>query len=37
MAGPNSSGFYPGPVKLEHLPMPADERPEPWYGPDCGM
>ncbi|MFD7335732.1 SMI1/KNR4 family protein [Streptomyces violascens] len=37
MAGPNSSAFYPGPVKLEHLPMSADERPEPRYGPDRGM
>ncbi|MGW4030685.1 SMI1/KNR4 family protein [Streptomyces sp. NPDC004838] len=37
MTGPNSSAFSPGPVKLEHLPMSADERPEPWYGPDRGM
>ncbi|WP_328665527.1 SMI1/KNR4 family protein [Streptomyces sp. NBC_00322] len=37
MAGPSSSAFYPGPVQLRHLPMSADERPEPWYGPDCGM
>lgn len=37
MAGPNSSAFYPGPVKLQHLPMSADERPEPWYGPNRGM
>ncbi|MFE4334433.1 hypothetical protein ACFRQM_35035 [Streptomyces sp. NPDC056831] len=26
MTGPNSSAFYPGPVKLEHLPM----SPGPW-------
>ncbi|MFH8728090.1 SMI1/KNR4 family protein [Streptomyces termitum] len=37
MAGPNSSAFYPGPVKLQRLPMSADERPEPWSGPDRGM
>jgi hypothetical protein len=37
MSGPNSAAFYPGPVKLERLPMSADERTEPWYGPDRGM
>lgn len=37
MTGPNSAAFYPGPVQLQHLPMSADERPEPWYGPDRGM
>ncbi|MEU9954800.1 SMI1/KNR4 family protein [Streptomyces sp. NPDC050982] len=37
MTGPNSSAFYSGPVKLQHLPMSADDRPEPWYGPDRGM
>ncbi|WP_171110466.1 MULTISPECIES: SMI1/KNR4 family protein [Streptomyces] len=38
MTGPNSSAFYPGPVKLQHLPMSAGEHhPEPWYGPDRGM
>ncbi|NUP22996.1 MAG: SMI1/KNR4 family protein [Streptomyces sp.] len=37
MGGPNSSAFYPGPVKLEPLPMSAGERPEPRYGPDRGM
>lgn len=37
MAGPNSSAFYPGPVKLQRCPMSAAERPEPWYGPDRGM
>ncbi|MFF3415858.1 hypothetical protein ACFYW9_14350 [Streptomyces sp. NPDC002698] len=37
MTGPNSAVFYPGPVKLEHLPMSAAERPEPRYGPDRGM
>ncbi|MGF0175933.1 hypothetical protein ACQF36_37355 [Streptomyces sp. Marseille-Q5077] len=36
MAGPNSSAFYPGPVKLEHLPT-SHEHPEPWCGPDRGM
>ncbi|GAA3081006.1 hypothetical protein GCM10020000_78610 [Streptomyces olivoverticillatus] len=34
---PNGTYFYPGPVKLEHLPMSADDRPEPWYGPERGM
>jgi hypothetical protein len=37
MSGPGSAAFYPGPVRLEHLPMSADERTEPWYGPDRGM
>ncbi|WP_328457487.1 hypothetical protein OG780_42380 [Streptomyces sp. NBC_00386] len=37
MAGPNTSAFYPGPVQLCRLPMTADERPEPWSGPDRGM
>jgi hypothetical protein len=37
MAGPNSAVFYPGPVQLCRLPMSADERPEPWSGPDRGM
>ncbi|HET6353473.1 hypothetical protein [Streptomyces sp.] len=37
MAGPNSSAFYPGPVQLRRLPMTADERSEPWSGPDRGM
>ncbi|MFG2949842.1 SMI1/KNR4 family protein [Streptomyces adustus] len=37
MAGPNTSAFYPGPVQLWGLPMTADERPEPWSGPDRGM
>ncbi|MFG2439028.1 hypothetical protein [Streptomyces sp. NPDC048508] len=37
MSGPSSSAFYPGPVKLERLPMSAGERTEPWYGPDRGM
>ncbi|MFE6764177.1 SMI1/KNR4 family protein [Streptomyces sp. NPDC057689] len=37
MTGPNSAAFYPGPVRLEHLPMSADDRTEPWYGPDRGM
>ncbi|MFJ9720816.1 SMI1/KNR4 family protein [Streptomyces sp. NPDC101213] len=37
MSGPNSSAFSPGPVELRHLPMSADERCEPWYGPDRGM
>ncbi|MFF8381410.1 hypothetical protein ACF07V_35465 [Streptomyces sp. NPDC015661] len=36
LAGPNSSAFQPGPVKPQHLPVPADERPEPWCGPDRG-
>ncbi|KJY41997.1 hypothetical protein VR41_09870 [Streptomyces sp. NRRL B-1568] len=34
---PNGTYFYPGPVKLEHLPMSAGDRPEPWYGPERGM
>ncbi|ANZ20653.1 hypothetical protein SNOUR_37125 [Streptomyces noursei ATCC 11455] len=34
---PESSAIYPFAVKLKHLPMSADERPEPWYGPDRGM
>ncbi|MGW4623348.1 SMI1/KNR4 family protein [Streptomyces sp. NPDC004592] len=37
MTGPNSSAFYPGPVQSQRLPMSADERPEPWYGPDRDM
>ncbi|MFI8827321.1 SMI1/KNR4 family protein [Streptomyces sp. NPDC053431] len=37
MAGPNTSAFYPGLVQLCRLPMTADERPEPWSGPDRGM
>ncbi|MFB6615085.1 SMI1/KNR4 family protein [Streptomyces sp. NPDC085524] len=37
MAGPGSSAFYPGPVRLEHLPMSPGDLPEPWYGPDRGM
>lgn len=37
MGGPNSSAFYPGPVKLQRLPMTAGERPEPWHGPNRGM
>ncbi|GAB3119028.1 hypothetical protein GCM10027160_32270 [Streptomyces calidiresistens] len=35
---PNGTYFYPGPVRLEHLPMSAeDRRPAAWYGPDRGM
>ncbi|MFF6774572.1 SMI1/KNR4 family protein [Streptomyces sp. NPDC012637] len=37
MAGPNSSAFYPGPVRLCHLPMTADDLPEEWRGPERGM
>ncbi|PJM98621.1 hypothetical protein CG740_34855 [Streptomyces sp. CB01201] len=37
MCGPNSAVFYRGPVELRRLPMSADERSEPWYGPDRGM
>ncbi|WP_234388773.1 MULTISPECIES: hypothetical protein [Streptomyces] len=37
LAGPKSSAYYPGPVKLQHLPMSVDERPEPRYGPDPGI
>ncbi|MFV5996115.1 SMI1/KNR4 family protein [Streptomyces sp. NPDC056231] len=37
MTGPNSSAFYPGPVKLEHLPMSPGERTQPYHGPDRGM
>ncbi|MFH8448637.1 hypothetical protein ACH4CD_05305 [Streptomyces fungicidicus] len=37
MADPNTSVFYPGPVRLRRLPMTADERPEPWSGPERGM
>ncbi|WP_415954011.1 SMI1/KNR4 family protein [Streptomyces sp. KLOTTS4A1] len=37
MTGPNSAVFYPGPVKMEYLPMSVEDRPEPWYGPDRGM
>ncbi|MFE1382555.1 SMI1/KNR4 family protein [Streptomyces sp. NPDC058740] len=37
MAGPDASAPYPGPVRLCRLPMTADERPEPWSGPDRGM
>ncbi|MET9182995.1 SMI1/KNR4 family protein [Kitasatospora aureofaciens] len=34
---PNGTYFYPGPVKLEHLPMSPEDRPEPWHGPERGM
>ena len=34
---PNGTYFYPGPVKLQHLPMSPEDRPLPWYGPDRGM
>ncbi|MCY0937341.1 SMI1/KNR4 family protein [Streptomyces sp. H34-S4] len=37
MAGPNSSTFYPGPVKLRRLPMATSQHPEPWHGPDRGL
>ncbi|MEW1872268.1 SMI1/KNR4 family protein [Streptomyces caelestis] len=37
MTGPHTFAFYPGPVQLCRLPMTADERPEPWNGPDRGM
>ncbi|KQX77050.1 MULTISPECIES: hypothetical protein [unclassified Streptomyces] len=37
MAGPNTSAFCPGPVQLCRFPMTADERPEPWNGPERGM
>ncbi|MEE1783254.1 SMI1/KNR4 family protein [Streptomyces sp. SP17BM10] len=37
MVGPNSSAFYPGPVRLEPLPMSPDDRPTPMYGPERGM
>lgn len=37
MAGPNSSAFYPGPVKFESLPMSYGEETTVWYGPDRGM
>ncbi|WP_428957371.1 hypothetical protein [Streptomyces sp. cg35] len=37
MTGPNSAAFYPDSVQMQHLPMSADARPEPWYGPDRGM
>ncbi|PHQ53563.1 hypothetical protein BLA24_00495 [Streptomyces cinnamoneus] len=37
MAGPNSSAFYPGPVKFEGRPMSYGEETAVWYGPDRGM
>ncbi len=37
MAGPNSSAFYPGPVKFESLPMSYGEETAVWYGPGRGM
>ncbi|MEN2424319.1 SMI1/KNR4 family protein [Streptomyces rimosus] len=37
MAGPNSSVFYPGPVRFESLPMNAHGRTSEWHGPDRGM
>ncbi|MEU5051887.1 SMI1/KNR4 family protein [Streptomyces sp. NPDC021096] len=37
MAGPNSSAFYPGPVKLEGRPMSYGDETAVWYGPDRGM
>lgn len=36
MSGPNRAAFYPGPVTLKRLPMSADERTEPWCGPERG-
>ncbi|GAA3503331.1 hypothetical protein GCM10019016_104410 [Streptomyces prasinosporus] len=36
-AGPTTSAFSPGPVRLHRLPMTAAERPEPWSGPERGM
>ncbi|OSP40173.1 hypothetical protein B7767_27710 [Streptomyces sp. 13-12-16] len=35
--GPDTSALHPGPVQLCRLPTTADERPEPWSGPDRGM
>ncbi|MFI8823957.1 hypothetical protein [Streptomyces sp. NPDC053431] len=37
IAGPNSSAFYPGPVRLERLPMTPEDRTDAWFGPDRGM
>ncbi|MFD9687751.1 SMI1/KNR4 family protein [Kitasatospora sp. NPDC059088] len=37
MVGPNSSAFYPGPVRLDPLPMSAEDRPARMYGPEQGM
>ncbi|MFE2068735.1 SMI1/KNR4 family protein [Streptomyces sp. NPDC059467] len=37
VTGPGGSAFCPGPVLLEDLPMPPDERPEKRYGPPRGM
>ncbi|QRX96445.1 SMI1/KNR4 family protein [Streptomyces noursei] len=37
MTGPYSSAPVPGPVKLESLPMSADDTPITWYGPHRGM
>ncbi|MFJ4283943.1 SMI1/KNR4 family protein [Streptomyces massasporeus] len=32
MAGPNSSAFYPGPVRFDALPHASEGRPEFWFG-----
>lgn len=37
MVGPGSSAFYPGPVKMQRLPMSPQDRPEPFYGPARGI
>ncbi|QXE33319.1 SMI1/KNR4 family protein [Streptomyces sp. GMY02] len=36
MAGPNSSAFYPGPVKFARLPMSPTGQEVVWFGPDRG-
>ncbi|MGW0313314.1 SMI1/KNR4 family protein [Streptomyces flavidovirens] len=36
VAGPNSSAFYPGPVRLQSLPDSPEDRPMVFYGPDRG-
>lgn len=37
MAGYKSAAYYPGPVKLESMPMTPDEHIRVTYGPDRGM
>ncbi|MFG2753769.1 SMI1/KNR4 family protein [Streptomyces xanthophaeus] len=37
MSGPNSSYLYPGPVKLESMPMTSDAQVAEWYGPEREM
>jgi hypothetical protein len=37
MVGPDSSAFYPGPIRLERSPRTRGERPVVWHGPERGL